>query len=125
MKRALLIIFIILLGVSILAGCGGSDDGLSGKYVLKECEISGEDRLTEVLANSKERFNRDTLYFELKSGKKYQWELESGDSGKYEVDGNTITLIGPNEDKVGTINGNKITFGFGYQGADKYVFVRE
>jgi len=116
MKRALVIGLVLLLSISMLAGCSsggsGSDTALTGKYFIVAMEdAEGNDWFAMFPEMG---MSADEFYIELKSGGKATFMLGADDGdgpteGTYKIDGKTITITIDGEDVVGTIEGNKIT----------------
>jgi len=121
MNKAIALLLVLMLSISILAGCGG---GLSGKYVL--IEMTGDDgkveKLDDLKKQAKEFYDEMEWDFdesemditiEFLSGDKFKMtSVYDVEEGTFKVDGKNVTLSHPDQDNdlKGTINGNKITF---------------
>lgn len=108
MKKAIALLLVLMFALSLLAGCGGEEGSLSGKYYCYSEEF--------------ETFE-DDWYMEFKSGGKFTYSV-IGDSyeGTYKVSGDTLTynLLGSTE--TGTIDGDKIITG---EGDSRIVWVKK
>ena len=136
-KKTIVLLLALMLGITILAGCGGGS--LSGKYSLKEIIQDGETRIYEDYLNEvKEYYEQMKAYYE-ENGEEYDEEFNEGDyesyiefksdgkyvmafegetmEGTYKVSGKNVTINPPEEYEdedseplVGKIDGKKITF---------------
>jgi len=126
MKKAIALLLVLILVVSILTACGGN---VSGKYTLKEMSWGEEGKLQkweDIIKELKEDVGEDfdeskvEFYLEFLKDSKFKMVSSLGsetqtEEGTFKVDGKTITLTNPsadedNKDLVGTIDGSKITF---------------
>jgi len=122
-NKALALILVLVLGLSILAGCGGAK--LSGKYELVSMTSGGEtilmsdyiEMMREMLEafaeEGDEPFNASDYqgYIEFIDGTKCKMVM-FGDSqeGTYKLDGKTIEITADGETQKMTLDGKKITF---------------
>ena len=110
MKRTLALILVVLLSVSMLAGCGGGDKGPTGKYVLTVWEIDGQDFIALMKSLGGDAFDPSTIYIEFQNDGKFTMEMDEDDaSGTFKVDGKNLTLTMDGETLTGTVDGNKVT----------------
>lgn len=124
MKKTIAVLLVLLIGVTLLVGCGGGGSALSGKYTLTSITMDGQ---TMTVAELKEAastlgvdFDLSGFYIEFKTGNKFslgmKMELLGMDEaieGTYTVNGNKITLTVEGEPQEATINGNKVTISMG------------
>ena len=117
MKRTIAVILILMMGLTILAGCGGAK--LSGKYELISITEDGETELwVDWVKEMKEYTDEDTTvdesvyeaYIEFIDGEKCKMVM-AGDAteGTYKVDGKNVEINIDDETAKGTIDGKKIT----------------
>ena len=134
MKKTLLTILALLLCVSLLAACGGKENGdkpvntadigstadtsgddkspvLEGRYQMTVYEINGEDMIGFFASMYGQNFDAETLYIEIKSGGKCV--LSAGDEPyecTYTLDGNAIEIdMGDGEVMKGTVTADTVT----------------
>jgi len=135
MKKTTALLLILMLCVSILAGCGG---GLSGKYVL--VEMSDEDgsmiKIADYIQEQKDFYEEmewddfDESYYggyiEFLSGGKCNLVMYGDETdGLFKVEGKNVIISNPEDvsEKVeGTINGNRITL---EAGGGKLIFEKK
>ena len=111
MKKAIVSILVLMLGISLLAGCGGGsggdDSALTGKYTIVSMVMDDEDILQ---AYAEMGMSTDDMYIELQSGGKFKMTMgeDNVQDGTFTVNGKNIKLSSGGEDLSGTIDGNKI-----------------
>ena len=124
MKKIIAVLLVLMLSVSILAGCGG---GVSGKYTIVQIEEDGEvtiwaDHIKEMEEMYKEYEGMEgfedyvfkasdyEMVLEFLSGGKCKWtQGEDSEDLTFEVKGKDITLKDTEgEELKGTIDGKKI-----------------
>jgi len=93
MKKFIVLLLVIILGISLLAGCGGSSGdnaALLGKYVLTSLEMDGDEMMSFLEMAG---VNPSDMYIELLSGGKYTTCMLDFESDA-EVTGGTFTVTG-------------------------------
>ena len=109
MKKILVMVLVLLLSVSILAGCGGGDTKLSGKYAMTAYELNGQDLLEMLKMFGGEDYDANSLFIEFTDNGKFTLEADDVTTGTFYVDGKKLTLTVDGESMTGTVNGNKVT----------------
>ena len=120
MNKAIALILVLIIGMAILAGCGG--EKISGKYDLVSITTDGEkiiwaDYIKEMKDmyaewEAEDEFDEENFvsYLEFKDGGKCTAVLFGGsEEGTYKVDGKNIEVTVDGDTIKGTIDGNKIT----------------
>jgi len=134
MRRGLATILVILLSMSMLAGCGGNGGTSStpeGKYIATAFEVDGQDMLAlyeELSAMMGEEAPPFEMYLELLAEGKCQivFAGEDPEEATYTIDGKTITIESYGEELAGTIDGKKITLESEMEGSTmKMVFEKQ
>jgi len=122
MKKLLVVLFVFVLGASMMVGCGGSSKTLEGKYRIVSYVTDGQD-LIKLLNDA--GISTDGIYLEFTKDGKFKMNLElmgesDSVSGSYVVSGKNLvfTTTDGGLDKA-TIDGNKITLEFE---GDKLIF---
>ena len=124
MKRTIAVILVLMLGLTLLAGCGGTK--LSGKYELISVTEDGETEMWADVVKEMKEYNENMKemleeyeeldesayesYLEFIDGEKCKlifWG-EVGE-GTYKIDGKNIEMTIDEETYKGTIDGKKIT----------------
>jgi len=110
MKKALAIGLVLLLSISMLAGCGGgggSSSEPSGQYFVTAMEFDGTDMLSMFTEMGE---NLDGYYIEFVSGGNCRWATSGNEqAGTFKMNGSSITITMGGEDITGTFSGNKVT----------------
>jgi hypothetical protein len=130
MKKATALLLLLMLGLTLLAGCGGNDTTLTGKYKLTSMELDGEDFLADLDEYGWEASDLYQLEF-LSGGKCKVMSYGEEESVTFKVSGKTVKLdFGEGDVWDGTIDGDKLNFSQkgdleidGYSSA-KMVFVK-
>ena len=120
MKRTIAVILVLMLGITIFAGCGGTK--LSGKYNMVSMTSEGEEIvISEYIEQMKALYEEMEMdfdenemqgYIEFIDGEKCKVAVfgETGE-GTYKLDGKNIEVTLDGETMKGTVDGNKITLG--------------
>ena len=120
MKKVIMLLLVLIVGVSAFTGCGGGSaagGSATGKYALVSMVDSEGNDWLEMLASmaamfgeEDESFDFSSLYLELKDGGKFVMSMmDEVQEGTYRINGKNITLTAEGEDISGTINGKKIS----------------
>ena len=104
MKRAVLLVLILMFSVSLFAQSGAAP---AGKYFLTSMNIEG----VEILDAFKELgLDASSSYFEIISGGKFRMVMfDEETEGTYRMNGNTIIFTSDDEDVEAKIEGKRIT----------------
>jgi len=116
MKKLLVVLFVLVLGASMMVGCGGSSKTLEGRYKIVSYVTGGEDIIKQI---NDLGFSTDGIYLEFTKDGKFTMNLEIAGvvsdsiSGTYVLSGKNLlfTTSDGGLDKA-TIDGNKITLKF-------------
>ena len=122
MKKLIALLLVLMLGITILAGCGGNAS-LSGKYVLKSMVSDGEtidmaeymQEFKELYEELGEEFKESDFesYLEFSGSNVTVSLVGMAGKGTYKLDGKNIEITADGETLKGTIDGNKITLDYG------------
>ena len=109
MKKVLATVLVLILGLSVLVGCGAGGSALEGRYTPTAWEINGVDYY-ELLQQASENGNEiDEMYIEFNADGTFKMELGDDDGdGTYKVAGNKVTLTADGEDLEATTEGNTV-----------------
>lgn len=112
MKKTIAVFLVLILGVSLLAGCGGGTT-LTGKYNLVSMTQDGEEQSIEDLKTEYESYGMGDFpefYIEFKDGSNFAFIMygETMD-GTFTVNGKSVELTVDGEAVPGTIDGNTLT----------------
>ena len=121
MKKKLIYFLLLLLSISLLAGCGSNNSSLQGRFDLVTMEVNGIDAFVMF-----EAFGLDIsgMHMEFYSGNRYRVVMPMGGSGgtvsvggvpntsgTFTVSGHILRLSADNgDDMMATIRSNRITF---------------
>ena len=96
MKKSIAIILVLMIGITMLAGCGGEGDALKGTWTGKD------DNETD-----------STIVFDGKGGLKFTAFFDNNTPGTYTITGNQVEIKVDGWDTARTytftIDGNKLT----------------
>lgn len=111
MKKTIIMLLMLVIGISMLVGCGGSTTPtLSGKYYFVSMTADGETVTVEDMTAF--GVNPDDLYLEFQAGGNFRIVLSGisvTQTGTFTVDGKTVTLTVEGDSLIGTIDGNRVT----------------
>ena len=111
MKKAIALLLVMLVGIGVIAGCGGSGTKLSGKYYMVV------DEETKQLYEEYDMALPE-MYLEFLSGGKLKFistfdgETETED-GTFKITDKTVDITIDGDTVTGTIDDKKITVDFG------------
>ena len=124
MKKTLAILLVLILSISLFAGCGGSGGGnnatsepaLSGKYTLTSMlDDEGNDWIELLLMMSEmgdegEVFDLESFFIDFPGGDKCVFSVigEEPMEGTFKLEGDSVEITIDGESIEGTIEDNKI-----------------
>jgi hypothetical protein len=115
MKKALVLLSVLVLALSVfaLAGCGGDDNGaeLSGRYTLSSLVIDGQDQVPMLEAGG---MSFENVYIEFTPDGNFTMVLDAmgmseSTTGSYTVEGSTINMSAGGTSLEGIKDGDTIT----------------